>query len=157
MVETSLKFPPFFYSNIVKKFSKTRFIRMFYSLGILDDIKPSPKLREASAPFLFLTYNHTPFTSNLPLTYCIFTIPCYTLPMSGFSDILPYIQILLSVLIIAGVVLQRGDPDLGSAFGGSDTLGASYHTRRGFEKILFNGTIIFGILFAATSFLTLII
>ena len=68
-------------------------------------------------------------------------------------SILPYIQITLAVLLVAGVLLQTSSAGLGGAFGASDSVDAGYHTRRGSEKFLFNGTIIISILFAAVSFL----
>jgi len=77
--------------------------------------------------------------------------------MDSISVVLPYIQITISVLLIAAVLLQQGDPELGGAFGGSDNFSAAYYTRRGAEKVLFNAAIVLGILFAAASFLNLII
>ncbi len=70
--------------------------------------------------------------------------------------ILPYIETILAILIIIAILLQKSENGVGGAFGGSDSMGA-YHTRRGFEKVLFNGTIILGILFVITSVLLLII
>jgi protein translocase SecG subunit len=72
------------------------------------------------------------------------------------ATILPALQIILSVILIAGVILQSSSASLGGAFGGSDNVDAGYHTRRGFEKWLFNGTIIAGILFAIVSFIVFI-
>ena len=69
----------------------------------------------------------------------------------SIATILPYIQIVISVLLIAGVLLQYSAAGVGGALGGSDSFEAGYHTRRGFEKFLFNGTIVLAILFATTS------
>ncbi len=69
---------------------------------------------------------------------------------------LPYIQIVLSLLLIAGVLLQQNEASLGSAFGG-DSFSSVQHTRRGFEKIAFNATIVIAILFVLSAFLALII
>jgi preprotein translocase subunit SecG len=77
--------------------------------------------------------------------------------MNSIAAVLPYIDILLAVLLIACILMQQGDPDLGGAFGGSDNFSSSYHTRRGFEKVLFNSTIILGILFIVATFLNLVI
>jgi len=64
--------------------------------------------------------------------------------------ILPWVQIVLSVLLIAVVLLQQNEAGLGAGFGGSS--GESFQrTRRGAEKVLLNATIILGILFALTS------
>jgi protein translocase SecG subunit len=70
------------------------------------------------------------------------------------SNILSYIQIALSLLLIAGVLLQRSEAGLGSAFG-ADGMNMPRYARRGFEKTLFIGTIGIAVLFAATAFATL--
>ncbi|MHB0977884.1 MAG: preprotein translocase subunit SecG [Minisyncoccota bacterium] len=72
------------------------------------------------------------------------------------ANILPYIQIILSFLLIGGVLLQQSEAGLGSAFGSGD-LGGTKHTRRGFEKLLFVGTIIVSVLFALTAFANLLL
>lgn len=51
--------------------------------------------------------------------------------------------ITLSILLVAAVLLQQMGSGLSSTFGGG---GAAYQTRRGFEKLLFRATIVFGIL-----------
>jgi len=66
--------------------------------------------------------------------------------MNSFVAVLPYIQISLAVLLSVGILLQRSDAGLGSAFGG-DSMGGVVYERRGFEKLSFNITIIIGILF----------
>ena len=71
--------------------------------------------------------------------------------MQAISTVLPYIQIVLSLLIIAAVLLQRTESSLGGAFGGGDNFAASFHTRRGFERTIFIGTIIAAILFGLAS------
>lgn len=75
----------------------------------------------------------------------------------SFAGIIPYIQIVLSILLIGGVLLQRSEAGLGSAFGGGDSFSSGYHTKRGAEKMLFIATIIIAILFSATSFSLLFI
>lgn len=75
----------------------------------------------------------------------------------SFAGIIPYIQIVLSILLIGGVLLQRSEAGLGSAFGGGDSFSSGYHTKRGAEKMLFITTIIIAILFSATSFSLLFI
>ena len=76
--------------------------------------------------------------------------------MDALASLLPYIQILLGVILVASVLLQQTGAGLGGAFGGSDDF-SSFHTRRGLEKILFQTTIIVAILFVASSFLALIL
>jgi len=76
--------------------------------------------------------------------------------MEFLTKSLPYIQITLSILLVAVILLQQTGAGLGGAFGGSDS-SSGFHTRRGVEKVLFNSTIIIAILFAVTAFLALII
>ena len=70
------------------------------------------------------------------------------------SQILTYIQIILSLLLIAGVLLQRSEASLGSAFGGDSATGGRF-MRRGFEKILFNATVVVAILSPLSAFASL--
>lgn len=67
---------------------------------------------------------------------------CTTHMLAG---ILPYIQIFLAVVLIAGILLQQSAAGLGGAFG--DNFSSGFHTRRGAEKFFFIGTIIVAILF----------
>ena len=76
--------------------------------------------------------------------------------MEILKNILPYIQILLSVILVTTILLQQTGSSLGGAFGGGDDFSAG-HTRRGLEKTLFNITIIIAILFIASTFIALII
>jgi protein translocase SecG subunit len=71
-------------------------------------------------------------------------------------QILPIVQIVLSVLLITCVLLQQTGASLGGAFGG-DNFSAAYHTRRGSEKFLFYASIIIGILFALSCVLALLV
>ncbi|MFZ2038407.1 MAG: preprotein translocase subunit SecG [Minisyncoccia bacterium] len=71
--------------------------------------------------------------------------------------ILPYIQIGLSVLLIIVILIQRSEAGAGGVFGGSDNFSSSFHTRRGFEKVLFIGGLVITILFAASSLIALAI
>ncbi len=68
---------------------------------------------------------------------------------------LPYIQIILSILLIIGVLLQRSEASLGTAFGNDSAIGGRF-SRRGFERILFNATIIVAVLFVISTFATLL-
>ncbi|MDE2038185.1 MAG: preprotein translocase subunit SecG [Patescibacteria group bacterium] len=72
------------------------------------------------------------------------------------KSLLPYVQIILSVLLVAAIVLQRTGAQVGGAFGGSDNFSSAFHTRRGLEKGLFMTTIVIGILFALSALLNLI-
>lgn len=75
--------------------------------------------------------------------------------MSFLTSILPYIQIGLSALLVAAILLQHSAAGMGGAFG--DNFSSTFHTRRGFEKILFRSTIILGILFAVSALIALIL
>lgn len=70
------------------------------------------------------------------------------------ANLLPYIQVVLSILLIIGILLQRSEAGLGSGFGGADS-GSTKYARRGFEKFLFNSTIVIAILFTVTAIATL--
>ena len=72
------------------------------------------------------------------------------------KSLLPYVNIVLSVLLIAVILLQQTGAQIGGAFGGNDNLSSAYHTRRGMEKWLFIGTIIIAVLFAISSLINLI-
>ena len=76
--------------------------------------------------------------------------------MENLTNILPYAQIGLSVLLVAAVLLQQSSNDVGGAFGGGEGF-SQQHTRRGFEKTMFNITIVIAILFVASTFLALVI
>lgn len=68
----------------------------------------------------------------------------------ALTGVLPSIQVLLSVLLIASILLQQTGASLGGAFGG-DNFTAGYHTRRGSERVLFYASIVFGVLLALSS------
>jgi len=70
------------------------------------------------------------------------------------SNILPIIQIIISVLLMAAILLQQRGTGLSGIFGGG---GEGYHTQRGFEKILFRSTIILATLFLLSTFVALLI
>jgi protein translocase SecG subunit len=74
----------------------------------------------------------------------------------SISGILPYIQIGLSLLLIGGILLQRSEAGLGSAFG-ADGGGAGNFERRGAEKTMFRITVIIGILFVISAFVALVL
>ncbi|PJA33366.1 MAG: preprotein translocase subunit SecG [Candidatus Zambryskibacteria bacterium CG_4_9_14_3_um_filter_40_16] len=75
----------------------------------------------------------------------------------SISGILPYVQIILSVILIGSILLQTSDAGLGSAFGGGDSFSSGHHERRGFEKTIFRATIITAILFGFSTFISLFI
>ena len=77
--------------------------------------------------------------------------------MQVITPFLPYVQIVLSALLITAVLLQRSSAGLGGAFGESSNFSSFFHARRGAEKFLFIGTIVLSILFAITSLAALLL
>ena len=65
--------------------------------------------------------------------------------MEALVSALPYAEIILSILLIVGIVLQRRGATLGGAFGG-DNFASTFYKRRGAEKFLFNATIFIAVL-----------
>lgn len=76
--------------------------------------------------------------------------------MNLVAKVLPYAQIILSVILVTAILLQQSAAGMGGALGGNDD-GSFHHTRRGFEKFLFYLSIVCGILFALFAFLSIII
>lgn len=76
--------------------------------------------------------------------------------MSILVSALPYIQIILSIVLITSILFQQSGAGLGGALGGSDALN-TYHTKRGLEKVFFYTSIVSGILFAITAFLSILL
>lgn len=86
----------------------------------------------------------------------LFTIPYATiLGMELISQLLPYIQVALAVLLTVGILLQQTAAGLGGALG--DNFSSGFHTRRGFEKFIFNATVALAVAFATSAFLALVI
>lgn len=78
------------------------------------------------------------------------------IPMTIIANILPYIQIILSIILITAILLQQSDAGVGGVLGGGDS-GGLYHTRRGFEKFLFIFTIIVAIMLIASSIIVIFV
>jgi len=72
------------------------------------------------------------------------------------ENVLPWVQIILSILLVISILLQKSDAGLGGAFGSGNDGGSTYHTRRGFEKFLFSFTIVLAILLVIFSTLAFI-
>jgi len=77
--------------------------------------------------------------------------------MTSLTALLPYIQIALSVLLVAAILIQKSQAGVGGSFGGNDNFSAGFHTRRGFEKNLFYFTIAIAILFVISALLILFV
>lgn len=76
--------------------------------------------------------------------------------MTIIVKILPYIQIILSIILIATILLQQSDAGIGGVLGGGDG-GGLYHTRRGFEKFIFVVTIVVAVLLTLSSLFAIFI
>jgi preprotein translocase subunit SecG len=63
---------------------------------------------------------------------------------------LPIIQISLSVILVAFILIQSKGSGLSGVFGGE---GNVYRTKRGAERVIFIATIVVAILFFGTAFL----
>ncbi len=77
-----------------------------------------------------------------------------TLAFTMRSLLLSAIQILLSILLVAAILLQQRGTGLGAAFGGAAEV---FRTKRGIEKGLFYATIGIAILFFLTAILNVIL
>lgn len=62
----------------------------------------------------------------------------------NLGQILPYVQVIISVLLVTAILLQQKGAGLSEAFGGS---GGFYRTKRGFERVLLIATIVLAVLF----------
>ena len=67
--------------------------------------------------------------------------------MQQWIGAIQIIDIILSIAVVIFVLLQARSAGLGSAFGGSSA-GSVFKTRRGVERLVFNLTIIFIVLWA---------
>lgn len=68
---------------------------------------------------------------------------------------LPFVQIILSILLVAAVLLQQRGSSLGGAFG-SDNFSATFHKRRGSELFLFRFTIVTAVLFVLSAIISVV-
>lgn len=75
--------------------------------------------------------------------------------MQLVTQILPYVQIIFSVILVLAIMLQQSSAGIGGALGGNDG-GSFHHTRRGFEKFLFYLSLVCGILFALSALFAII-
>ncbi len=68
--------------------------------------------------------------------------------------IINIVQIVISGLLVAAVLLQQRGTGLSATFGGEGNI---YRTKRGVEKVLFIGTIVLSILFFGLALANIII
>lgn len=67
---------------------------------------------------------------------------------------LAVIQIVISVLLVAAILLQQRGAGLSAAFGGEGTV---YRTKRGLERGLFAATIVLAVLFFGAALAALLL
>jgi preprotein translocase subunit SecG len=73
--------------------------------------------------------------------------------IKSMRNVMPFIQIIISALLVVLILLQAKGVGLGRAWGGG---GEFYKSRRGVEKIVFYFTIFLVILFLISSILSLL-
>lgn len=76
-----------------------------------------------------------------------------SLVLSAYLPAIRIVQIILCIAVIIFILLQARGAGLGSAFGGSSA-GSVFKTRRGVERLIFNTTIVFVVLFCLISILS---
>jgi len=76
--------------------------------------------------------------------------------MEAFISSLPYAEIILSILLVIGIVLQQRGSTLGGAFGG-DNFASTFYKRRGAEKFLFYMSIGIAILLVLAAILNFLL
>lgn len=69
------------------------------------------------------------------------------------ETLIPWFQIILSIVLIGAILLQQRSSSLGGSFGGDSS---AFSSRRGIEKTLFIITIIVGILYFLSALLPII-
>ena len=70
------------------------------------------------------------------------------------KQILPYLQIVISILLIISVLLQGKGAGLSNVFGGASSI---HQTKRGVDKFLHIATIVLGVLFLGLAILNLLL
>jgi len=70
--------------------------------------------------------------------------------------VLPYIQIILSILLTIAILLQQRGSSIGGAFGG-DNFSSAFNKRRGAEEFLFRFSVVIAIFFVFSTFLNVLL
>lgn len=68
----------------------------------------------------------------------------------SIAFIIQAVQVVSATLLIIVVLLQRGEANVGSAFGGGDVSETGNAKRRGSEKVVFVATFVIGIIFVVS-------
>lgn len=72
----------------------------------------------------------------------------------NIKTILPFIQSIVAIFLIASILIQQRGTALGSAFGGG---GGFYGTLRGVQKKIFYATIVLAIIFILLALINLLV
>ena len=72
----------------------------------------------------------------------------------SIDTILPYITLGSAILMMIAILLQQRGASLGAGFGGSSEL---YTTRRGFDKNLFEVTVVLAVVFVLSILIGLVL
>ena len=75
--------------------------------------------------------------------------------INSIPTVLPYVQIVLAILLVASILLQQRGSSLGGAFGG-DNFSATFNKRRGAELFIFKATIVLAVLFVLSALITVV-
>jgi len=67
------------------------------------------------------------------------------------SNILKYVLLVVSILLVICIVLQNREGGIGTIFGGGGSGGEFYRSKRGIEKFLYISTIVLAIIFSILS------
>jgi protein translocase SecG subunit len=118
---------------------------MFFDLCLKYFLKNKKYLELLSGYILRITFKKLELKTRI----------CYTLHMNTITQILPWFQLALSVLLVILVLLQRSADGI-EALGGSSSH-VTYFSRRGAERFLFIATIVIAILFAASALMPLVL
>ena len=76
--------------------------------------------------------------------------------MNTITQLLPIIQIVLSILLILSIIFQKSGTGIEGALGGTATEMTRF-TRRGSERFLFFSSIFLGILFVASALIGILL
>lgn len=76
--------------------------------------------------------------------------------MNTITHALPWIQLVLSILLVLLVLLQRSADGIEGALGGNAS-NMTYFARRGAERFFFFATIVVAVLFAVSALLSLVL
>jgi preprotein translocase subunit SecG len=76
--------------------------------------------------------------------------------MELLTAFVPYLQIVTSLLLIAGILLQQRGATLGGALG-ADNFSSTFNKRRGAEKFIFNATIAIAVLWLLSNVIAVIL